>query len=159
MEDTTRIARCDGYNDDAMITSIPPRTALATINWLGKMEAFLLKSIKRLRKETPRRLKEFRLSCDELICKMPCPSKICNLRRKSIKPYQLIIISFMESFRFFIYKVTLEERIASGNRDDNANQYFSILQAGCETRVAKLMEVSLDTVHYLIGTRYKHFSS
>jgi hypothetical protein len=33
------------------------------------MDSYILKALKRLRKEAPRRLKDFRLSCDELICK------------------------------------------------------------------------------------------
>lgn len=58
-------------------TEVSSRTG-RSVEDFRQMESFLLKTVKRLRKETPRRLKEFRLSCDELICKIsfPCPKTI-----------------------------------------------------------------------------------
>ena len=133
-------------------TEVSSRTG-RSVEDFRQMESFLLKTVKRLRKETPRRLKEFRLSCDELICKIsfPCPKTI-TYSNNSTSPLLYIHFHFPGCcLLIFIHVVTLEEKVASGIRDDNANQYFVILEAGCETRVAKLMEVSLDAVHYLIG--------
>ena len=79
--------------------------------------------------------------------------KAITSNSKSIETLSTNVLAFLRTnlFLSLVCKVSLEEKVASGARDDNANQYFSILQTGCETRVAKLMEISLDAVHYLIG--------
>jgi len=35
--------------------------------------------------------------------------------------------------------------------DSNADKYFDPLQAACESHNPKLMEISLDAIHFLIG--------
>jgi hypothetical protein len=37
------------------------------------------------------------------------------------------------------------------NLDGNADKYFDILQAACESKQARLMEIGLDATHSLIG--------
>jgi hypothetical protein len=37
------------------------------------------------------------------------------------------------------------------NQDGDADKYFEILQAACESKNARLMEIALDATHYLIG--------
>jgi hypothetical protein len=48
-------------------------------------------------------------------------------------------------------EVSLEEKVNGDIKEDNASNYFGILQVSCETRIPRLMEVALDAVHYLIG--------
>jgi hypothetical protein len=81
-----------------------------------EMEIFILKTIKKIRKETPRRFKELRGSCD------------------------LLIETLSESLK------NDEEK-----EDEDADKYFDILQAACETKQPKLMEIALDAIKFLIG--------
>jgi hypothetical protein len=40
------------------------------------------------------------------------------------------------------------------DKDGNADKYFSILEASCDSKSAKLMEVGLDAIHFLIEHGY-----
>jgi hypothetical protein len=40
---------------------------------------------------------------------------------------------------------------AKGREDMDADKYFDPLQAACETRQPKIMEIALDAIHFLIG--------
>lgn len=44
-------------------------------------------------------------------------------------------------------KKTPEELAADGDAD----KYFDILQAACESKTPRLMEIGLDSIHFLIG--------
>jgi hypothetical protein len=82
------------------------------------MEAFVLKTVRRIRKEAPRRLKELRAVCDELI-------EVLSSRS--------------------------QEQLAE---DGSADKYFNILEAACESKNTKLMEIGLDAIHFLIEHGY-----
>jgi hypothetical protein len=41
-----------------------------------------------------------------------------------------------------------------GSNDYDADKYFDPLQAACETRQARLMEIALEGMKYLIGTTF-----
>ena len=44
------------------------------------------------------------------------------------------------------------QKVAAKSRGDtDADKYFDPLQAACETRQPKLMEIALDAIHFLIG--------
>ena len=45
----------------------------------------------------------------------------------------------------------LEESIETGKRLDEVEPCVSLLLHACDTRITKLMEISLDALHYLIG--------
>lgn len=98
------------------------------------MEAFILKTLKKIRKEVPRRLKELRSVSDELIgTSRPGMSRmrsnvICNAEVLSAKSPEALA------------------------EDGSADKYFNILDAACESRNIRLMEIGLDAIHYLIGT-------
>jgi hypothetical protein len=38
--------------------------------------------------------------------------------------------------------------------ESNADDYFEAFQLACESRHPRLMDVSLDAIHYLMGTLY-----
>ena len=42
---------------------------------------------------------------------------------------------------------------SSNANDMDADKYFAPLQAACESRQPRLMEIALDGIHYLIGHR------
>lgn len=59
-------------------------------------------------------------------------------------------------FLYHIYLVALcEKEQANGNEaiDTDADKYFEPLELACETRQPKLMEIALDALHFLIGTK------
>lgn len=37
------------------------------------------------------------------------------------------------------------------SEDGSADKYFNILEAACESKNPRLMEIGLDAIHYLIG--------
>ena len=48
--------------------------------------------------------------------------------------------------------ISENQKVASKGREDiDADKYFDPLQAACETRQPKLMEIALDAIHFLIG--------
>ena len=42
-----------------------------------------------------------------------------------------------------------------GREDLDADKYFDPLQAACESKQPRLMEVALDAIHFLIGKIHK----
>ncbi|KAJ1434054.1 hypothetical protein B484DRAFT_477107 [Ochromonadaceae sp. CCMP2298] len=79
------------------------------------MEAFVLKTLRRLKKESPRRFKELRDVCDEMIATL-----------------------------------TEKDKAADKESRTDADQYFEPLEMACQTRQPRLMEISLDAIHFLI---------
>jgi hypothetical protein len=94
------------------------------------MEASVLKTLQRIRKEAPRRFKDLRNICDDLIGK----SNRCF--RSSVEVH-------------FLLAALSDQRI--GSNDYDADKYFDPLQAACETRQTRLMEIALEGMKYLIG--------
>eukprot|EP01038_Epipyxis_sp_PR26KG_P008429 gene8429-11403_t len=84
------------------------------------MESYVLKTLKRLRKEAPRRFKDLRIICDELI------------------------VALSEK----------EKANGAENQDSDADKYFEPLEAACETKQARLMDIALDALHFLIEHGY-----
>jgi hypothetical protein len=53
---------------------------------------------------------------------------------------------------FLLDALSENQKIGFAERDDmDADKYFDPLQAACESRYPKLMEIALDAVHFLIG--------
>lgn len=52
--------------------------------------------------------------------------------------------------------VLSDQRI--GSNDLDADKYFDPLQAACETRQTRLMEIALEGIKYLIGKRMESLS-
>ena len=97
-----------------------------------------MKTLKKIRKEAPRRLKELRSVCDELIG---------MIRPDSIALHvSCCLISFSYCAEMLSGK-TPEELSADGSAD----KYFNILEAACESKNTRLMEIGLDAIHFLIG--------
>lgn len=96
------------------------------------MEQYILKSLKRLRKEAPKRFKELRDSCDELIGG---------------------VLKFVIALLILRAAALSEKERVNGTEgvESDADQYFEPLEAACETKQPKLMEMALDTLHFLIG--------
>lgn len=93
------------------------------------MEASVLKTLQKIRKEAPRRFQDLRNICDDLIG-----------RNSSVfHSYDLI----------YATAVLSDQRIGSNNLD--ADKYFDPLQAACETKQPRLMEIALEGIKYLIG--------
>ena len=58
-----------------------------------------------------------------------------------------------------IFVELLDEKRSSATKSDtDADKYFDVLEAACNTRIPRMMEISLDAVHYLIGT-FLHYMS
>ena len=94
------------------------------------MEAFVLKTLRRIKKEAPRRFKDLRSICDDLIGKLS---------------------AYYRYITQLNYTEALTENQKVGGSDNDADKYFDPLQAACETRQPRLMEIALDAIHFLIG--------
>jgi len=59
-------------------------------------------------------------------------------------------------FFFILYDIAAltEKENANGgeSQETDADQYFEPLEMACQTRQPRLMEIALDSIHYLIGT-------
>lgn len=54
----------------------------------------------------------------------------------------------------FVAALTEKENANGGeSQETDADQYFEPLEMACQTRQPRLMEISLDSIHYLIGTK------
>ena len=51
----------------------------------------------------------------------------------------------------FLVILTENEKNKDTNSDSNADSYFGPFQMACETRHPRVMEIALDSLHYLIG--------
>ena len=89
------------------------------------MEAFLIKTFNKLKKDAPKRLKELKQACEDQ-CKELERVESSNDTREN----------------------------TSISNESNADRYFTPLQLACESRAPKLMEVGLDAIHYLIEHNY-----
>jgi len=123
------------------------------------MEPFVLKILKRLRKEAPRKFKDLRISCDELI------GNIYYIYLTDSCTFMILYFILSADFHDYIYLRSLislcyvaaltEKENANGgeSQETDADQYFEPLEMACQTRQPRLMEISLDSIHYLIGTK------
>jgi hypothetical protein len=84
------------------------------------MEVFILKTLRRIKKEAPRRCKELKISTDELIALLEEKEKYCSNGN------------------------------LSASIETDADKYYYILAETCECRYPRLMEVALDAFHFLI---------
>lgn len=96
------------------------------------MEVLVKRTLEKIRKETPRRLKDLRTTCDELIG--------CN-------------IIMMISIIFLLGQLSSSGSVMNGYEavDTDADKYFGPLRVACESHVPKIMEIALDAIHLLIG--------
>lgn len=112
------------------------------------MEVSVLKTLKRLRKEAPRRYTELRDACDELI------GAVTGF--DAIGPSYKFCRSITSTVNFWIFSMTVSLTALIGTHsaaynDNDADKYFGPYQAACDSRQPRLMEIALDGLHNLIG--------
>ena len=137
------------------------------------MDASVLKTLKRIRKEAPRRFADLRNTCDEIIgmchiISIMLPTSDNNGEEKLYICTTLPCLHISSLFlTFLVYhplvrtaQLSAKDRISTssggGSSSSNANdvdadKYFAPLQAACESRQPRLMEIALDGIHNLIG--------
>lgn len=102
----------------------------------------MLKTFKKLRKEAPRKFKDLRAICDDMIGES---------LHVSISPECAQILSPL----FLFILCHLENQLEGASAGDiNADKFVGPLQMACETRYPKLMEISLVAFHFLLGKSY-----
>lgn len=105
------------------------------------MEAYILKTLKKIRKETPRRLKQLLTVCDlhiGIVVSFFCP---CQLA-----------ISFMTDMIILTYYVEeLTQKSGNGGYETLPSKYFEPLQWACESKIPRLMDIAIDALHYMMG--------
>ena len=118
------------------------------------METAVVKCLKRIRKETPRRMTDLRESCDKLIGSSISP----RFDRWTLWDYFVVFISIplLLTLQYFPVIDTLSTNLKAAASTSqvygaSADQFFLPFQVACESRLPRLMEVGLDGIHYLIG--------
>ena len=104
----------------------------------------MLKTLRKLRKEAPRKFKDLRIICDELI-------------GNSYNLASLVMPRFVNCCGL-LYTVALSDKeSANGGQslDTDADQYFEPLELACQTRQPRLMEIALNAIHYCIGIAFR----
>lgn len=95
------------------------------------MEQFVVKTLTKIKKEAPRKFKDLRNVCDDLIGILTIKIRLSNRNTAAI---------------------TENQKIGGSEREDtDADKYFDPLQAACESHSPKLIEIALDAIHFLIG--------
>ena len=100
------------------------------------MKAFLLKTVKRLRKEASWRSSELKKTCVQLIAIL------------SDDP------AAREAENTDVHDIELRAGAPASVVSDVADPYFYVLRAALESRQTRLMDISLDALHYLIEHDY-----
>ena len=103
-----------------------------------QMETYILKTLKKIRKETPRRLKQLLTVCDLHI------GKIIDFNFKS---------TLFFTYYFSNYNAEeLTQKSGTGGYDALPSKYFEPLQWACESKIPRLMDIAIDALHYMMGT-------
>lgn len=86
-----------------------------------------MKTLKKIRKESPRRLKQLVSICDKLVDELANPTTLST-----------------------------NEQISN---DELPNRFYEPLQICCESKIPRLMDISLDAFHYMMGNICVYYSS
>lgn len=97
------------------------------------MRAYLLKAVKRLKKEASWRSADLKKQCIELVS---------------------VLEGSAEAEGANTDEVVIEEARSAAPLFDSADPYAHIFKAALESRQSRLMEISLDALHYLIEHDY-----
>ena len=95
------------------------------------MEAIVLKTLKRIRTQAPRKLKDLRSVCDDLINALSSNESIAATNNAAANA-----------------------SLSGGDAD----KYFDPLQAACESQDPKVIEIALDGICTLIGQSANHIT-
>lgn len=111
------------------------------------MEAYILKTLKKIRKETPRRLKQLLTVCDLHIGTLFLFQFIFLILNTII----IIIVIFII---VFLTLDELSQKSGTGGYESLPSKYFEPLQWSCESKIPRLMDIAIDALHYMMGKKF-----
>ena len=94
----------------------------------------MLKTLRKLRKEMPRRFRELRDKCDLLAGR-----------------FSSALVALISALTFFVGGIVELQKNGLESVNDEADKYFDLLQLSCETKQPRVIEISLEAIRFMIG--------